>query len=219
MIVVMPNGNAELDAAPGESPYMNAEPKASNLSSMTGRIEAAFPVEVMAYVEQHYRTINDKQHRAIAGLSLGGLHTLFITANNPQAFDYVGLFSPQTTNSLNGKKISGIKSITKGIKSLAGQIPVVGGKWENKLDKKFEKYDDIVTYDSIDQKLAAQFAEAPRLYYIAVGKEDYVKKLVDMHREKLDAAGYPYKYNESDGGHTWDNWRRYLLDFLPQLFR
>lgn len=219
MIVVMPNGNADLDAAPGESPYMNAEPKASNLSSMTGRIEAAFPVEVMAYVEQHYRTINDKQHRAIAGLSLGGLHTLFITANNPQAFDYVGLFSPQTTNSLNGKKISGIKSITKGIKSLAGQIPVVGDKWENKLDKKFEKYDDIVTYDSIDQKLAAQFAEAPRLYYIAVGKEDYVKKLVDIHREKLDAAGYPYKYNESDGGHTWDNWRRYLLDFLPQLFR
>ena len=96
---------------------------------------------------------------------------------------------------------------------------MVGDKWENKLDKKFEKYDDIVTYDSIDQKLAAQFAEAPRLYYIAVGKEDYVKKLVDMHREKLDAAGYPYKYNESDGGHTWDNWRRYLLNFLPQLFR
>ena len=218
MIVVMPNGNADLDAAPGESPYMNAVPKANNMSSMTGRIEAAFPVEVMTYVEQHYRTINDKQHRAIAGLSLGGLHTLYISANNPQSFDYVGLFSPQTTNALNDKKITGIKSITKGIKNLAGQIPVVGNKWENKLERKFEKYDDIVTYDSLDQKLERQFAVAPCLYYIAVGKEDYVMKLVNMHRQRLDTAGYQYIYNETDGGHTWDVWRRHLLDFLPRLF-
>ena len=26
-------------------------------------------------------------------------------------------------------------------------------------------------------------------------------------------------YNESDGGHTWINWRRYLADFAPRLFR
>lgn len=218
MIVVMPNGNADLDAAPGESPYMQAVAKANNVSSMTGRIEAAFPVEVMTYVEQNYRTIGDKQHRAIAGLSLGGLHTLYISANNPQLFDYVGLFSPQTTNALNDKKITGIKSLTKGIKTLAGQVPVVGNKWESKLGRKFEKYDDIVVYDSLDQKLATQFAIAPKLYYIAVGKEDYVMKLVTMHRQRLDAGGYQYIYNETDGGHTWDVWRRHLLDFLPRLF-
>ena len=219
MIVVMPNGNADLDAAPGESPYMQAMPKANNVSSMTGRIEAAFPSEVMTYIAQHYRTAEDKQHRAICGLSLGGLHSLYISANNPQLFDYVGLFSPQTTNALNDKKISGIKSITHGIKNLASQIPVVGEKWEDKLGRKFDKYDDIEIYDSIDQKLAMQFQPAPQLYYIAVGKDDYVMKLVTMHRQRLDAAGYPYVYNETDGGHSWDNWRRYLLDFLPRLFK
>ena len=218
MIVVMPNGNVELDAAPGESPYMQAKPKANNVSSMTGRIETAFPREVMTYVEQHYRTINDKEHRAIAGLSLGGLHTLFITANNPELFDYVGLFSAQTTNALNDKKIRGFKGITKGLRDLASQIPVVGEKWENKLCEKFDRYSEITVYDSIDQKLSAQFATPPSLYYIAVGKDDYVKKLVDMHRERLDAAGYKYYYNESDGGHTWNNWRKYLLDLLPRLF-
>ena len=197
---------------------LDAVAKANNVSSMTGRIEAAFPVEVMTYVEQNYRTIGDKQHRAIAGLSLGGLHTLYISANNPQLFDYVGLFSPQTTNALNDKKITGIKSLTKGIKTLAGQVPVVGNKWESKLGRKFEKYDDIVVYDSLDQKLATQFAIAPKLYYIAVGKEDYVMKLVTMHRQRLDAGGYQYIYNETDGGHTWDVWRRHLLDFLPRLF-
>ena len=219
MIVVMPNGNADLDAAPGESPYMQAMPKANNVSSMTGRIEAAFPSEVMTYIAQHYRTAEDKQHRAICGLSLGGLHSLYISANNPQLFDYVGLFSPQTTNALNDKKISGIKSITHGIKNLAGQIPVVGEKWEDKLGRKFDKYDDIEIYDSIDQKLSMQFQPAPQLYYIAVGKDDYVMKLVTMHRQRLDAAGYPYVYNETDGGHSWDNWRHYLLDFLPRLFK
>jgi enterochelin esterase family protein len=219
MIVVMPNGNADLDAAPGESPYMQAMPKANNVSSMTGRIEAAFPSEVMTYIAQHYRTTEDKQHRAICGLSLGGLHSLYISANNPQLFDYVGLFSPQTTNALNDKKISGIKSITHGIKNLASQIPVVGEKWEDKLGRKFDKYDDIEIYDSIDQKLSMQFQPAPQLYYIAVGKDDYVMKLVTMHRQRLDAAGYPYVYNETDGGHSWDNWRRYLLDFLPRLFK
>ena len=218
MIVVMPNGNAEIDAAPGESPYMSAKPKANNMSSMTGRIEAAFPREVMAYAENKYRIEADKQHRAIAGMSLGGLHTLYISANNPQSFGYVGLFSPQTTNTLNDKKISGIKKLTNGITKIAGKVPVVGGKWEEKLDGKFEKYDDVVIYDSLDQKLAAQFYNPPYLYYIAVGRSDYVMKLVTMHRQRLDAAGYKYEYNESEGGHTWDNWRRYLLDFLPKLF-
>lgn len=219
MIVVMPNGNAELDAAPGESPYMQAKPKANNVSSMTGRIESAFPIEVMTYVEQHYRTINEKRCRAIAGLSLGGLHTLYISANNPALFDYVGLFSAQTTNALNDKKIRGFKSFTKGLKDLTSQIPFIGDKWEGKLDDKFEKYSEIEVYDSIDQKLAVQYAVPPRLYYIAVGKDDFVKKLVDMHRERLDAAGYKYYYNETDGGHTWQNWRKYLLDFLPRLFK
>ena len=218
MIVVMPNGNAVLDAAPGESPYMQAKPEFVNTESMRGKIERAFPIEIMTYVEQHYRTINDKQHRAIAGLSLGGLHTLYISANNPTLFDYVGLLSPQTTNALNNNEIRTYNDITKGMGELVSRVPVVGKVLKNKLNDKIDNFADVAIYDSIDQKLATQFATPPQLYYIAVGKDDLVMELVDMHRKRLDAANYGYHYNETDGGHTWVNWRKYLLDLLPRLF-
>ena len=37
-------------------------------------------------------------------------------------------------------------------------------------------------------------------------------------RAMLDRQGIHHIYNESGGGHTWINWRRYLNDFLPRLF-
>jgi enterochelin esterase family protein len=62
------------------------------------------------------------------------------------------------------------------------------------------------------------YNNAPSLFYIAVGTEDFTKKLNDQLRRKLDDANYQYTYKESEGGHTWDNWRKYLIDFLPRLF-
>ena len=35
----------------------------------------------------------------------------------------------------------------------------------------------------------------------------------------LDKYGIRHVYNESAGGHTWINWRRYLADFAPRLFK
>ncbi len=218
MVVVMPNGNVELDAAPGSSPYMNAEPKANNMRSMTGDFEESFQREIMTFVESKYNVRKDKAGRAIAGLSLGGLHTLFITANNPTLFDYVGLFSPQTTNALGNKSINLLKGISSAIGDFASDLPFASEEWKQRVTRKMGTTDHMDIYADVDKKLAAQFADKPRLYYIAVGKDDFVKKLVDKHRQRLSAAGYPYTYNESGGGHTWRNWRRYLLDFLPRLF-
>ena len=61
--------------------------------TMAAAIEAAFVKDVVGYVDAHYRTLADKRHRAIAGLSMGGFHSLYISLNNPDTFDYVGLFS------------------------------------------------------------------------------------------------------------------------------
>ncbi len=36
---------------------------------------------------------------------------------------------------------------------------------------------------------------------------------------KLDEHGFKYIYNETGGGHTWANWRTYLADFAPRLFK
>ena len=94
MIVVMTNGNPAQQAAPayfGDT-YTNA-------NTMPGI--AAFPdtfSEVIAFVENNYRTINKKEGRAIAGFSMGGGHAFTISKDMPNTFDYVGLFSAAGSN-------------------------------------------------------------------------------------------------------------------------
>ena len=74
-------------------------------------------------------------------------------------------------------------------------------------------------YDNMDQKLAVLFGNNPKLYYIAIGKTDFLFEANVELRNRLDAAGYTYVYNESEGGHIWRNWRDYLVDFAPRLFK
>ncbi len=73
-------------------------------------------------------------------------------------------------------------------------------------------------YENVDEKLAKQFDEGVSLYYIAIGKDDFLYKENVALREKLDALGYPYEYHESTGGHIWRNWRIYLSDFVCRIF-
>lgn len=218
MIVVMPNGNINLAAAPGEDPdNPDVKPKSNNTSSMLGQFESTFMNEIVGYVDSHYRTLSDKKHRAIAGLSLGGLHTLFITLNNPNDFDYIGLFSAQTTNALNDKRINGMQQIGEAWKQLKDIAPFIGG---GKVDRAISNMtsDNLDIYDDADNKLKSLFNASPELFYVAVGREDFVKKLNDDLRSKLNLIDAKYVYNETDGGHTWENWRKYLVDYLPRLF-
>ncbi len=215
MIVVMPNGNASLDAAPGESPCQQNEPSALNITSMLGKIEYAFVPEVVGYVEQHYRARRSKAARAIAGLSLGGLQTIYISANNPDTFDYVGLFSAQTTNLLTSKRAKTISNIRNKAVDLMNKT---GFQFDFLSGGKADKFSHVQIYEDFETKLAVQFHVKPYLYYIAVGEEDFVLKLNNDFRKKLDEKNYPYVYHPTDGAHTWENWRKYLVDFLPRLF-
>jgi enterochelin esterase family protein len=52
-----------------------------------------FRDDVMPYAEKHYRVYADQQHRAIAGLSMGGSQTLNIAIPHPNEFAYIGVFS------------------------------------------------------------------------------------------------------------------------------
>ena len=58
-----------------------------------------------------------------------------------------------------------------------------------------------------------------RLYWIGIGKDDFLYDEVVRLRARLDAMVFPYTYFESDGGHTWSNWQYYLTRFLPMLFK
>ena len=222
MIVVMPNGNVDLAAAPGQDPdNPEVQPSANNVSSMFGKVEHVFMHDIVDYIDHNYRTVADARHRAIAGLSLGGLHALYVALNNPGAFDYLGLFSAQTTNALGDKSIRSLKNLRSRWTELKETLPFVGG---GKVDRKItsitggtsDAYLDI--YENVDNKIKTLYSNNPRLVYIAVGRDDFIKKLNDDLRDKLDKGNYPYIYNETSGGHTWTNWRRYLVDFLPRLF-
>ena len=68
-------------------------------------------------------------------------------------------------------------------------------------------------------KLTALKNSGYKLYWIGVGKNDFVYKGVITLRETLDKVGLKYIYNESTGGHTWANWRIYLSEFAPLLFK
>ena len=52
--------------------------------------------DIIPMVETRYRVIADTEHRALAGLSMGGMQTHMITLANPTKFAYVGMFSGGT---------------------------------------------------------------------------------------------------------------------------
>lgn len=220
MIVVMPNGNVNLAAAPGDDPKNpDVQPTGKNMSSMFGKIEAVFMEDVVKFVDRNYRTVPSKSHRAIAGVSLGGMQTLFISLNNPDDFDYVGLFSAQTTNGLGDGSIHAIQKIGNAFINFWHDNKDIQEDDEDEKEFKEWASEDLVIYENIDEKLKIQFSTPPQLYYIACGEDDFIIKMNNIFRKQLEENNCQYVYNQTDGGHSWENWRKYLLDFLPRIFK
>ena len=87
MIVVMPNGNPNQQAAQTfglpTTEYDWRDPANRNLY-VQSLVE-----EIVPFIEKNYRTVAKKSHRAIAGLSMGGGHTIAATGMYPNVFDYI----------------------------------------------------------------------------------------------------------------------------------
>ena len=179
MIVVMTNGNAGQQAAPGESARGMYKPSFMGDTRMDGDFEKSFP-DVIKFIESNYRVKTDKADRAIAGLSMGGFHSMHISKQYPDMFDYVGLFS-------------------------AAIMPREGVTSE--------------VYQNMEEKLNIQFSKKPKLYWIAIGNTDFLYKANTDFRKLLDENNYPYEYHETGEGHIWKNWRMYLTEFVPMLFK
>ena len=101
MIVVMPNGNARDEAAPGKASGPLVQPSFMRPKIMGGSYITTFG-DVIAFIESNYHVKTGKEHRAVAGLSMGGFHSLHISRYHPNTFDYVGLFSPAIMPRNNG---------------------------------------------------------------------------------------------------------------------
>ncbi len=183
MIVVMPNGNVSQEAAPGETPGRIDQPVFNLPKTMDGGMERSF-LDIVEFVERTYRVDKSKSGRAIAGLSMGGFHSLHISKLYPDMFGYVGLFSAAIfpSDAPNGDTASDV-------------------------------------YADMEGRLKVQFANPPELYWIGIGKDDFLYKANTEYRGMLDRIGAKYTYYETGEGHIWRNWRIYLSEFASLLFR
>lgn len=93
MIVVMPNGNALRKATPGFTADGMYIAEAQHSVDPGQVFVKSFP-EIIEFVEKNYRVKADKADRAVAGLSMGGGHSWRLGLEYPDAFDYIGMFSP-----------------------------------------------------------------------------------------------------------------------------
>lgn len=70
-----------------------------------------------------------------------------------------------------------------------------------------------------EKKLEILFNNNPKLYWMAAGKDDGMYKEYLSYKNYLDAKGFNYVAYETESGHSWSEWRKYLIRFLPLLFR
>ena len=171
MIVVMPNGHID------QTPPNPGAPGALRVEFATFPNE--FVGDIMPYVEGHYRTIPDRPHRAIAGLSMGGAQTLNIAFSHLDWFSAIGVFS------------SGI---------LGGNV----AEWEK---------NHLAALDDPALK------KGLKMIWFSTGSDDSLLPVSKASVEMLNKHGFAATFQESTGAHTWINWRNYLYEVAPQLFR
>lgn len=179
MIVVVTNGYPGQIASPNTGP-INPNPQAGVNNMGDGRFEQSLVNDVIPFIEKRYRVYKDKNNRAIAGFSMGGLQTQHITNSNPNLFAYIGVMS-------------------------------MGLQDNNRLNN-FNR-------EEYDRQIKAIVKADPKLYWIGIGKEDFLYSSVVNLRKKFDEAGLRYEYKETEGGHTWSNWSLYLCELVPKLFK
>jgi enterochelin esterase family protein len=108
MVIVMPAGHT------GPFSFERPATGAPRIPDFNDDFVKDFVGDIMPYAETHYRVFRDRQRRAIAGLSMGGAHTLNIAVPHADEFAYVGVYS------------SGIFGI---VGSPTGD-PAAGSSWE-----------------------------------------------------------------------------------------
>jgi enterochelin esterase family protein len=193
MLVVMPAGHTS--RGPGSAIGRSATEEFVN----------DFVTDVMPYVEKHYRVLTDRANTAIAGLSMGGGHTLQVAVPRLERFAYIGVYSsgllgafPELGRGRGGRGAAPAPGAP------APTPPPTAAEWE-KLHA--AKLDD------------AGLKKGLRLFYFATGKDDFLLTTTQATVELFKKHGFSPVFKETAGGHTWINWRNYLAEFAPQLFQ
>jgi enterochelin esterase family protein len=194
MVVVMPAGHTNGPNPGVGAPFTTAAPQPGTPDDFT----RDFTTDLMPYVETHYRVLGDRANRAIAGLSMGGSQTLNIGIPQLDKFAYIGVFSSGLLGGGRGRGAAPAAGAP------AAPAPPFGEAWEKQ---------HLAVLDN------AALKKGLRLVWFSTGKDDGLIASSRSTVELLKKHGFNAQFLESQGGHTWLNWRDYLVAFTPQLFQ
>jgi enterochelin esterase-like enzyme len=199
MIVVMPAGHQ-----PGQTGMGGAARAGAGAASAVSPFTAEFLTDMLPYVEKYYRTINDRQHRAIAGLSMGGMQTLDIAFRNLDKFAYIGVFS-------SGAVLGG------GRRGPATPAPGAAPAAAAPATPAAVPQPDWESLHKADLDNSA-LKKGLKLLWLATGVDDSLITNTRATAEIFKKHGFQPVLKETPGAHSWFNWRNYLIEFAPQLF-
>lgn len=158
--------------------------------------EKFFFEEFMPFIEKTYRIIGDKEHRAIAGLSMGGGGTVSYAQRHSDKF--CAAYAMSAWVSLTDEQ-------RKDPTAFAGKIVP--------LHLSIIKNDCIEYVKNADEKTVEELKSV--LWYIDCGDDDF---LLDRNLEfyqAMRAKGIPCQLRVRDGGHTWEYWHTALSTCIP----
>jgi enterochelin esterase family protein len=180
---------------PGAAPFvLTPQTTLQDIELAFGAFADVVIRDLIPAVDASYRTRPDREHRAMAGLSMGGMQTLFIASRHPDTFAWVA--------SLSGPMIRGADPGEKFLASLGGPF-----------DTRTACAGLFADPESLNRRL--------RLLWIGVGTEEQqLHAGISEAVEALRKSGVHVVYYESQGtAHEWQTWRRDLKELAPRLFR
>jgi len=115
-IIVMENSAAPVGPglAPRGAPPAGTPPRGGGRGLFDfSSFEHALIEDVIPFIDANFRTIADQQHRALAGLSMGGMQTRSISLKHLDTFSYIGIFSG---GSIATNEVADMKAFKKKVK-------------------------------------------------------------------------------------------------------
>jgi enterochelin esterase-like enzyme len=178
--------------------------------------------DLIPFVDKTFRTIPDKDHRAMAGLSMGGRTTASVTMTHLDTFSYIGLLSggaaaPRSDPAL-GRGAVPAAPPPAGAGAGPGQAGGRGASNAIGAPLPDAAFNVKTSYDGAMAN-PAEFNQKVKVLYFMCGGAEYPEGL-RKHQEELAAVGIPsYFYVSPDTAHEWQTWRRALYTFSQLLFQ
>jgi S-formylglutathione hydrolase FrmB len=187
VIIVMPEGD--------DGWYTNSA------SEPNERYESYITEELIPEIDKNFRTIADRNHRFIAGLSMGGYGSIKFGLKYPQMFALVGSFSGALGAADWTEKEIGTKgAIAESILSVYG----AAGSQTRKENDIFQMIRDI----------SAEKIKILPFIYIDCGTEDFLIKNNRDFVKLLSEKKIPHEFRELPGTHSWTFWDSQVQEFL-----